>query len=107
MFCTFEHSCQFHSNFHLLKSILVMIVLMHTGIAKSNPTTPPARALAFKRAQSLDNGISVSWLEQTWNKDILTQNGLKTTDLLLLKKLGFKSIRLPVAFEYFENKHIP
>jgi endoglucanase len=32
---------------------------------------------------------------------------LSNADLGLLKKLGFKSIRLPVAFEYFENEHVP
>jgi endoglucanase len=67
---------------------------------------PAARLTAFRRANSLDNGISFSWLEQTWNKDVLTENRLTNADLLLLKKLGFKSIRLPVAFEYYENEHI-
>jgi endoglucanase len=87
--------------------VLIMCALPHPGTAKSNPTIPPARLLAFKRAASLDKGISVSWLEQTWKKDVLTQKGLKSTDFLLLKQLGFKSIRLPVAFEYYENEHIP
>jgi endoglucanase len=87
--------------------MLVLYVTLYPLIAKSNPTTPAARLLAFKRAKSLDNGISVSWLEQTWNKDLLTGDVLKSTDFELLKKLGFKSIRLPVAFEYFEDKHIP
>ena len=56
----------------------------------------------FKKAQSLDNGISVSWLEQTWNKNILDEAAINPSDFQLLKKLGFKSIRLPVAFEYFQ-----
>ena len=86
--------------------MLTGYVTMYPGIAKSNPTTPAARLLAFKRAKSLDNGISVSWFEQTWNTGILTANLLKSTDFELLKKLGFTSIRLPVAFEYFEDKHI-
>lgn len=34
------------------------------------------------------------------------QTRIDDTDLLLLKKLGFRSIRLPVAFEYYENEHI-
>ena len=59
-------------------------------------------ATVFRRAQSLDNGVSISWLEQTWNKDILDEAAIKPSDLQLLKKLGFKSIRLPVAFEYFQ-----
>ncbi|WP_428328713.1 glycoside hydrolase family 5 protein [Mucilaginibacter sp.] len=80
---------------------------MHSHIAKSNPTPPVSRLTAFKRAQSLDNGISISWYEQTWSKDVLTQTPLKSTDFALLKQLGIKSIRLPVAFEHFETEHIP
>jgi endoglucanase len=76
-------------------------------LAKSNPTTPPERLMAFKRAKNLDNGITISWLERKWNKGVLNENGLKNSDLVLLKKLGFKSIRLPVAFEYFDTEHIP
>src|ERR1700761_2623960 len=107
MLFTYKHS--FCTSRYTVFRIVVMVLLltMQSIITKSNPTTPPARLLAFKRAKSLDNGVSISWLEQTWNKAILTQNGLKNTDLALLKKLGFKSIRLPVAFEYFESEHIP
>lgn len=80
---------------------------MHPNIAKSNPTTPDDRVIAFRRAKSLDNGVSVSWLEQTWDNNVLNENGLKSADFALLKRLGFKSIRLPVAFEYFEDERIP
>ena len=65
------------------------------------------QSTVFRRAQSLDNGISISWLEQTWNADILEKAIIKVSDLKLLKQLGFKSIRLPVAFEYFQNNHTP
>jgi endoglucanase len=92
----------------LVRSVFVMLLLfVQTTIAKSNPTLSPERLLAFKRAKSLDNGVSVSWLEQTWAKDILKDNAITNTDLELLKTLGFKSIRLPVAFKYFESKNIP
>jgi endoglucanase len=87
-------------------SIVMLFVLAFSFIAKSNPTQPAARLMAFRRAKSLDNGISVSWLEQTWNRDALTQNALTQADYTLLKQLGFKSIRLPVAFEYYEKEHI-
>lgn len=59
-------------------------------------------ATVFKRTQSLDNGVSISWLEQTWDKNILDEVAIKPSDFELLKKLGFKSIRLPVAFEFFQ-----
>jgi endoglucanase len=85
----------------------MLLNVTHAGIAKSNPTAPNLRQLAFKRAKSLDNGISISWYEQTWNKDILAKPPLKTTDFELLKRLGIKSVRLPVAFAYFESQQIP
>ena len=103
MLCTYKHS-------HKLKLYLFVIglaMLMHSDIAKSNPTTPITRLTAFKRAKSLDNGISVSWYEQTWNDSVLMHSALKPSDFKLLRALGFKSIRLPVAFTYFESKHIP
>ncbi|MCJ8211589.1 glycoside hydrolase family 5 protein [Mucilaginibacter sp. RS28] len=71
--------------------------------AKTNPI-PQSRAVAFRRAKGLDNGISISWLEQTWNPEALKENPLKNTDFQLLKKLGFKTIRLPVAFEFYQAK---
>src|ERR1700761_2157858 len=110
--CTFKHHVQILSPLKpsvisiISLLMLIIIVLMPAGIAKSNPTTPTTRLIAFRRAKSLDNGISISWLDQTWNKDALTSGGPKATDFELLKKLGFKSIRLPVAFEYFEDQHI-
>lgn len=68
---------------------------------------PVNRVIVFERAKSLDNGISISWLEQTWTPGILDSNVIKKSDFQLLRKLGFKSIRLPVAFAYFEAQHIP
>ncbi|MES2111618.1 MAG: cellulase family glycosylhydrolase, partial [Bacteroidota bacterium] len=85
----------------------MLIIFMHAGIAKNNPSAPNPRITAFKRAKSLDNGISISWYEQTWNKDVLAKKPLKPADFALLKQLGIKSLRLPVAFAYFESQKIP
>lgn len=63
--------------------------------------------MAFKRAQSLDNGVSISWLEQSWKTNIINGPGIKKTDYGLLHQLGFKSIRIPVAFRDFEERNIP
>jgi endoglucanase len=110
--CTFKHPGFPVERANLIKIslfcavVLLLCITAHPLIAKSNPTIPAARLTAFKRARSLDNGVSFSWLEQTWNKGALAENRLNDTDLVLLKKLGFKSIRLPVAFEYYENEHI-
>lgn len=110
--CTFTHQANLHKRlmgflnglFCAIVSALCLIAYPYT--AKSNPTIPAARLLAFKRAKTLDNGVSFSWLEQTWNKDALAEKGPLNSDFLLLKKLGFKCIRLPVAFEYYENEGI-
>ena len=90
---------------HYIAILLITIFDMQN--AKSSPKLPAERQLAFNRAKSLDNGISISWLEQTWNDNILQTEGIKPADLELLKKLGFKSIRLPVAFKYLQSKKIP
>ncbi|MBK0380373.1 glycoside hydrolase family 5 protein [Mucilaginibacter segetis] len=88
--------------------LFICLILLTTFYnAKSNPPPQADRSVIFKRAQSLDNGISISWLEQTWNKNVLTVNPIKNSDFALIKTLGFKSVRLPVAFAYFENAHIP
>lgn len=100
-----------YRNLHLsglvVKLALFLSVALLTQYAKSSPTLPKQRQIAFNRAKALDNGISISWLEQTWNKDILNTDGIKPADLQLLKQLGFKTIRLPVAFRYFEKSHVP
>jgi endoglucanase len=70
-----------------------------------NAQVPVDRATAFKRAKSLDNGVSISWLEQIWNTDILDKAVIKASDFQLLKQLGFKSIRFPVAFEYYQTNN--
>lgn len=81
--------------------------MLPARVAKSSPFLQSERQIAFSRAKTLDNGISISWLEQTWNKDMLNTNGIKPSDMQLLKQLGFKTIRLPVAFRYFEKNNIP
>ncbi len=70
MFCTYKHIP--YTVGTLLKNIFIFMLFIVTpaGIAKSNPTAPNLRQLAFKRAKSLDNGISVSWYEQSWNKEM-------------------------------------
>jgi len=75
--------------------------------AKSNPISQIITPEVFNRAQSLDCGISISWLDQTWNKAILDTFEVNKNDFKVLKTLGFKTIRLPVAFAYFESEGIP
>jgi len=82
---------------------ITLIIIMQCFNAKSKPIGLTDRQLAFKRAAGLNNGVSISWLEQTWNKDVLSINPIKKSDYQLLKKLKIKSIRLPVAFSQFES----
>jgi len=91
----------------VLRHILLLGIALSCIYAKSKPKMSPERQKLFNRATSLDNGISVSWLEQTWNKNVLDTSEIHPADLELLKKLGFKSIRLPVAFAYYEEHQIP
>jgi endoglucanase len=90
--------------FKLLPILLVLVCLI---VAKSTPTLGQDRAIAFKRAASLDNGVSISWLEQTWDPKAITNNRITAADFKLLKTLSFKSVRLPVAFEHYAAQKIP
>lgn len=83
----------------LLGMVLLLTIFISIGCEAQSPSD---KATVFKRARDLDNGISISWLEQTWNKDILNNTAIKASDFQLLKQLGFKSVRLPVAFRYFQ-----
>jgi endoglucanase len=87
--------------------ITSFVIAMFVFIAKSNPIPKINDSIVFNRARSLDCGISVSWLDQTWNKGILDTIELKNSDFAVLKTLGFKTIRLPVAFAFFGSEHIP
>jgi endoglucanase len=82
------------------------IILMFFTVFKAHAQTPVNRVIVFKRAQSLDNGISISWLEQIWSNDVLDKEVIHASDFQLLKQLGFKSVRLPVAFEHFQTNNI-
>ena len=90
-----------------INDFLILLLCAMLQFTKSSPELTPGRELAFKRAKTLDNGISISLLEQTWNVDVLHNYGIKRSDFELLKALGFRSIRLPVAFRYFKSKGIP
>lgn len=90
-----------------IKRISLLAIVILCICAKSNPKPSDDKITVFKRAQSLDNGINISWLEQVWDKNALDSIEIKPTDFKLLKKLGFKSIRLPVAFAYYEKQQIP
>jgi len=92
------------TKFKLLRLIVVIVCLVS---AKSTPTLAQSRSTLFNRAASLDNGMNISWLEQTWNSKALNTNPVNNADFKLLKKLGFKSVRLPVAFEHYASKQIP
>lgn len=96
----------------IIKSLIVLTIFQIVHIsqplqAKTRPLPPDSRAALFKKAQNLDNGMNISWLEQTWKKDMLSDSTITDNDFVLLKKLGFKTIRLPVAFTWFEHKNIP
>jgi len=69
--CTFKHTGYAVERANLnafalfCAGALLLCLTAHPLVAKSNPTIPVARLTAFKRAKSLGNGVSFSWLEQT------------------------------------------
>ena len=91
----------------IFKLLRISLVLVCLNVAKSTPTLGQDRAVTFKRAASLDNGVSISWLEQTWDPQAIKHSQVTAADFKLLKTLGFKSVRLPVAFEYFAAQKVP
>jgi len=97
-----------HTNTTIALLLFLQIVHISQPLqAKTRPSKQTSRAWLFKRAQNLDDGMNISWLEQTWRNHILDDSTITDNDFVLLKKLGFKTIRLPVAFNYFENKRVP
>ncbi|RKR80045.1 aryl-phospho-beta-D-glucosidase BglC (GH1 family) [Mucilaginibacter gracilis] len=105
---------RFYRYYYATLLFLMLFNLSATSQTHSAKTKPTPKKVAlsnvqimFNRAASLDKGMNLSWLEQTWNKNILSDTTLAESDYVLLKKLGFKSIRLPVAFTYFENNNVP
>jgi len=76
------------------------IYLILTFIAL-NISISGATDLAFSRNERIGKGINVSWLEQYWNPHIITAEKLTQSDYSLISNLGFRTIRLPVAFQQF------
>jgi endoglucanase len=101
---TYNLKCTKLTKFQLAVKIFVLVCVI---LAKSTPTPAQTRAMAFKRAASLNNGINISWLEQTWKANAITSHHITSADFKLLKTLGFKSVRLPVAFEHYAAAGIP
>jgi endoglucanase len=99
--------CKYNCGFIALLIFVEILYLSPQVIAKTKPLLVNNTGYLFKKAQKLDNGINISWLEQTWNPGILADSNITKSDFILLKKLGFTTIRLPVAFTYFEDRKIP
>ncbi len=94
-------------NLILIRRFTAFVIVMFAFNAKSNPISQIITPEVMNRAKSLDCGISISWLDQTWNKAILDTFEVNKNDFRVLKTLGFKTIRLPVAFAFFESEGIP
>src|ERR1700744_3271279 len=93
-----KNTSKMKMNYYLFLTCLMFSTpLAHYAFAKNKPIYQSVRQTAFERAKSLNNGINISWLEQTWDAHVLDTTPVTKADFVLLKKLGFKSIRLPVA----------
>jgi endoglucanase len=90
----------------MIVNIVVAIVIL-LAVSATNAVPKPfldKRGIAFRRAAALDDGINISWFEHTWDTGVLKKKPIKASDFQLLKHLGFKTIRLPVAFEHFQSE---
>ncbi len=91
---------------------LVLIITFFFSIA-FNAT---AGIIASQRALTLQDGMNFSWLEQYWlgNSAINYSDYLDASQLpylkqqlLLMDSMGFETLRLPVTFDKWEDRHSP
>lgn len=87
----------------VVNTLVAIVILLAVSAANAVPKPfLDERAIAFRHAATLDDGVNISWFERTWDAGVLKKNAIKASDFQLLKHLGFKTIRLPVAFERFK-----
>jgi endoglucanase len=78
--------CKYNCGFIALLIFVEILYLSPQVIAKTKPLLVNNTGYLFKKAQKLDNGINISWLEQTWNPGILADSNITKSDFILLKK---------------------
>ncbi|WP_165499760.1 glycoside hydrolase family 5 protein [Pedobacter frigidisoli] len=78
-----------------MKFICVMLLFVTNFRTFSQDVT------AIGRSQAIAKGINVSWLEHYWDSHVLSDLKIKDGDFVLIAKMGFNTIRLPVDFEHF------
>lgn len=95
--------------------ILILLLLMYNNLLGSN-------ILAKSRALTLEKGMNYPWLEEYWggNPSINYMNYLNIrssagqaklssfkTQISLMSQMGFKTLRLPVSFDHWEDRKSP
>ena len=99
---------------HPVRTYITWVILLFilTGIYN----VLNAQSLAWQRAKTIGMGIDLSWLENYWNgtpsegyRDYLDLHRLagRKKDLELMHRLGFTTLRLPVAFNYWTSDKPP
>lgn len=99
---------------HPVRTYITEVLLLF--ILTGTYTVLNAQSLAWRRAKTMGMGIDLSWLENYWNGtpsdgyrnylDLLRLAGRKE-DLELMHRLGFTTLRLPVAFNYWTSDKPP
>ena len=99
---------------HPVRTYITEVLLLF--ILTGTYTVLNAQSLAWRRAKTMGMGIDLSWLENYWNGtpsdgyrnylDLLRLAGRKE-DLELMHRLGFTTLRLPVAFNYWTSDKLP
>ncbi|TAN13893.1 MAG: glycoside hydrolase family 5 protein [Chitinophagaceae bacterium] len=99
---------------HLIRTYIIGVFLLF--ILTGMYTVLNAQSLAWQRAKTMGMGIDLSWLENYWNgtpsegyRDYLDMHSLagRKKDLELMHRLGFTTLRLPVAFNYWTTDKPP
>ncbi len=75
-----------------------------------------AQSIAWERTKTLGKGMNLSWMENWWDgtsqndfSDYLNMNRIveRKADLLLMKEMDIKTIRLPICFDVWVEQFPP
>ncbi len=91
----------------IYKSYLTVVMLLlfstffNSVFANIVDNSKIAKVITPQNENNISGGVTLSLLEHTWGKaeDLLKTD--VTSKLQNIKKLGFKTVRLPVAFDFF------
>jgi endoglucanase len=92
----------------LVKSYIMRIILLIT-LSFFFKISINAQNEAWNRANSMEKGFNLSnWLEASWLGDNYPDaDAYKKSDLVYLKGIGMKTVRMPMLFEWYSDTTTP